>query len=50
MKPTWASRDLRVLDAAVELVEEMYPASRYPEGEDIAARAGLDVQSVGATR
>ncbi len=43
-----ASRDLRVLDAAVELVDEMCPARRYPEGNDIAARAGLDVQSVGA--
>lgn len=48
MKDTWASRDLLVLDAAVELVDEMYPASRYPEGNDIAAHAGLDVQSVGA--
>jgi hypothetical protein len=48
MKDTWASRDLLVLDAAVELVDEMYPAGRYPEGNDIAAHAGLDVQSVGA--
>ena len=32
MKDTWASRDRLVLDAAVVLVNEMYPASRYPEG------------------
>lgn len=32
----------------MELVDEMYLTGYYPEGEDIAARAGLDVQSVGA--
>lgn len=47
MKETWASRERLVLEAAVGLVDEMYPASRYPEGNDIAARVGLDVQSVG---
>jgi hypothetical protein len=46
MKDIWASRDLLVLDAAVELIDEMYPTSRYPEGEDIAARTGLDAKSV----
>jgi hypothetical protein len=44
---TWASRDLPVLIAAVELTEEMYPAGTFPDGSDIAARAGLDIQAVG---
>ena len=47
MKDTWASRDLPVLDAAVGLVDQMFADSRYPEGGDIAARTGLDIQSVG---
>jgi hypothetical protein len=48
VKDTWASRDLPVLDATVELVDEMYASSRYPEGDDIAKHAGMDIQSVGA--
>jgi hypothetical protein len=48
MKDTWANRDLPVLDAAVELVDEMYTSGRYPEGDDIAGHAGMDIQSVGA--
>jgi hypothetical protein len=36
-----------VLTAAVELVDEMYPSGTMPEGGDIAARAGMDIQAVG---
>ena len=48
MKDTWANRDFPVLDAAVELVDEMYTSGRYPEGDDIAGHAQMDIRSVGA--
>lgn len=47
MKDTWASRDLPVLDAAVELADQMFADGRYPDGGDIASRTGLDIRSVG---
>lgn len=48
MKDTWVPRDLPVLSAAVDLVDEMYAQGRYPEGADIAGRARMDIESVGA--
>jgi len=46
MEDTWASRELPVLIAAVELVDEMYPDGRYPDAGDIARRTQLDVRLI----
>ena len=37
-----------MLEAAVALVDEMYASGEYPEGADIAARAGTDMESAAA--
>lgn len=44
----WASRELPVLEAAVELADEKIPRSLYPSGREIAARAGLEMDTVAA--
>jgi hypothetical protein len=43
VEDTWVSRDLPVLDATVELLQE----KDLPEVGDIAKRAGIDVAKVG---
>lgn len=43
---TWARRELPVLRAAVELVDEMLTGGRYPDAGDISRRTQMDVEIV----